>query len=127
MIGYVTLGTNDFERSLQFYDQLLEVMNIRRLWTSEDMAAWGNSPLETSLCIAKPVDGAPVTAGNSVVVALKTDCRRSVRLLHAHALHLGATDEGPPGPSGDDGFYCAHFRDLDGNRLNAYCTASASS
>ncbi len=41
-------------------------------------------------------------------------------LLHAKALELGGTDEGAPGPSGD-GFYAAYFRDLDGNKLNAFC------
>ena len=40
--------------------------------------------------------------------------------LHAKALELGATDEGPAGPRGDT-FYAGYFRDLDGNKLNAFC------
>ena len=32
---------------------------------------------------------------------------------------LGATDEGKPGPRGDT-FYAGYFRDLDGNKLNAF-------
>jgi predicted lactoylglutathione lyase len=35
-------------------------------------------------------------------------------------MELGATDEGAPGPRGD-GFYAGYFRDLDGNKLNAFC------
>ena len=35
---------------------------------------------------------------------------------------LGGADEGDPGPRGD-GFYAAYFRDLDGNKLNAFCMA----
>ena len=31
----------------------------------------------------------------------------------------GGTDEGPAGPRGD-GFYAGYFRDLDGNKLNAF-------
>jgi hypothetical protein len=36
-------------------------------------------------------------------------------------MSLGAKDEGKPGPRGDGGFYCGYFRDLDGNKLNAFC------
>ena len=41
MIGYVTIGTNDFERALQFYDTLLATIGIKRLWRIDSMAAWG--------------------------------------------------------------------------------------
>jgi predicted lactoylglutathione lyase len=44
-----------------------------------------------------------------------------VDAVHQKALELGGTDEGPPGPRGDSGFYAAYFRDLDGNKLNAFC------
>jgi predicted lactoylglutathione lyase len=40
--------------------------------------------------------------------------------IHALALRLGGTDEGAPGPRGE-GFYAGYFRDLDGNKLNAFC------
>ena len=36
-------------------------------------------------------------------------------------LELGGTDEGAPGPRGEGGFYAGYFRDLDGNKLNAFC------
>jgi predicted lactoylglutathione lyase len=42
-----------------------------------------------------------------------------VHALHAKALALGGADEGAPGPRGE-GFYAAYFRDLDGNKLNAF-------
>jgi predicted lactoylglutathione lyase len=43
-----------------------------------------------------------------------------VGTLHAKALELGARDEGAPGPRGD-GFYGGYFRDLDGNKICAFC------
>jgi predicted lactoylglutathione lyase len=43
-----------------------------------------------------------------------------VDAIHAKALALGGTDEGAPGPRGE-GFYAGYFRDLDGNKLNAFC------
>ena len=36
--------------------------------------------------------------------------------LHAKAIELGATDEGPPGVRVPDVFYGGYFRDLDGNK-----------
>ena len=50
-------------------------------------------------------------------------CRRvateQVDRLHAIALEQGGTCEGKPGDRGG-GFYAAYFRDLDGNKLNAF-------
>ena len=43
--------------------------------------------------------------------------------LHAKALELGGSCEGPPGLRGEEGpmaFYGAYFRDLDGNKLCAF-------
>lgn len=39
--------------------------------------------------------------------------------LHAVALANGGADEGAPGER-FPGFYAAYFRDLDGNKLNAF-------
>src|SRR5277367_5762540 len=54
------------------------------------------------------------------MVALAARDRAEVDRIYHLALSLGGTDEGPPGPRGDQGFYAAYFRDLDGNKLNAF-------
>jgi predicted lactoylglutathione lyase len=43
--------------------------------------------------------------------------------LYEIALAHGGSDEGAPGPRGEDGFYAAYFRDPDGNKLNAFTMA----
>lgn len=120
MIGYVTIGTNYFERAIEFYDQLLATIEVKRLWKTEEMAAWGPSRQETALCLAIPHDGNPGTVGNGVMIALKVSSREQVLALHAKALELGGRCEGKPGERGEHGFYGGYFRDLDGNKLNAY-------
>lgn len=120
MIGYVTIGTNDFEAALAFYDELLATIGIERLWRHESMAAWGTSRDAPALSLACPFDGAPATVGNGVMIALKVANQKEVALVHAKALELGGADEGSPGPRGDHGFYGGYFRDLDGNKLSAY-------
>lgn len=58
------------------------------------------------------------------MVALSASSPDQVQELHAKALSLGGKDEGAPGPRGS-GFYGAYFRDLDGNKLAAYCMVKA--
>ncbi|MEY4750270.1 MAG: hypothetical protein RIQ60_2484 [Pseudomonadota bacterium] len=121
MIGYVTLGTNNLPRALAFYDALLGEIGARRLWDSPRGTAYGNSPTAPGLGIMTPYNGQPATAGNGTMVALAVASREMVNHLYARALALGGSDEGPPGPRGDGGFYVAYFRDPDGNKLNFFC------
>ena len=125
MIGYVTVGTNNFERAMDFYDALFAVLGVKRLWNTDSMAAWGVSREEAALCVVKPFDGNRATVGNGVMVALKVKSKEEVDLVHSKAIELGAKNGGDTGPRGDGGFYGGYFRDLDGNKLNAYITAAS--
>lgn len=120
MIGYVTLGSNDVAKAADFYDQLLSIIGATRFMESEKFVAWSVSPKSPALSVTTPFDGNAATVGNGVMVALVVDSHEKVDALHAKALELGGADEGAPGPRGD-GFYAAYFRDLDGNKLNAFC------
>lgn len=120
MIGYVTLGTNNFEEAIEFYDALLAVVGINRLWKHGSMAAWGRTRDEPALCVTVPENKATATVGNGVMVALNMRNRSEVDALHAKCIVLGGTNEGAPGVRGEHGFYGGYFRDLDGNKLNAY-------
>ena len=120
MIGYVTLGTNDLERAAQFYDQLLKEIGASRFMETESFIAWTVAPDKPALSVTKPFDGKPATVGNGMMVALAMRSPEQVDGFHRKAMELGATDEGAPGPRGE-GFYAGYFRDLDGNKLNAFC------
>jgi predicted lactoylglutathione lyase len=48
------------------------------------------------------------------------DTRAEVDAFHAKALTLGGKDEGAPGERAPS-FYFSYFRDLDGNKLCAFC------
>ena len=119
MIGYVTLGTNDLQRAAKFYDALLGEIGAKRAMEMETFIAWATAPNTPMVSVIKPFDGKPATVGNGVMVALMMDSKEKVDRLHKKALELGGKDEGKPGPRGD-GFYAGYFRDLDGNKLNAF-------
>ena len=125
MIGYVTLGTNDFARAAKFYDALFAEIGAKRAMEMDTFIAWASAPNTPMVSIIKPYDGKPATVGNGVMVAIATDSPATVQKLHAKALQLGAKDEGAPGDRGG-GFYAAYFRDMDGNKLNAFCMQAAS-
>jgi predicted lactoylglutathione lyase len=119
MVGYVTLGTNDLPRATVFYDALLGSVGAKRLMDLGTFILWGTSLQSACLAATKAFDGNPATVGNGVMVALQAKSKAEVDLLHEKALALGGADEGAPGPRGD-GFYAGYFRDLDGNKLNAF-------
>jgi catechol 2,3-dioxygenase-like lactoylglutathione lyase family enzyme len=119
VIGYITLGTNDIERAARFYDPLLATLGAKRFMETDSFIAWATDPGGAALSVIKPADGKAATVGNGVMVALVMDSRDKVDALHRKALELGGTDEGAPGPRGDN-FYAGYFRDLDGNKLNAF-------
>lgn len=124
MIGYVILGTNDLPRATAFYDALLAEMGASRMMEfGERGFAWGAAMDQPMLCIMTPFDGRPATVGNGVMAGIAVDSRDTVDRIHRKALELGGTDEGPPGLRGvgGEGFYAAYFRDLDGNKLDAFC------
>ena len=120
MIGYVTLGTNRFDEAAKFYDELFAVIGAGRLMESDTFIAWGTNMKSPAVSITRPYDGKPATVGNGVMVAIAVGSTDKVDAMHAKALELGGTDEGAPGPRGEQ-FYAGYFRDLDGNKLNAFC------
>jgi len=120
MIGYTSVGTNDLEKAILFYGELLSLLGAKPFFKSERGVGWGVSPDKPMFSVLKPFDGQKATVGNGGMVAFAAANPEQVQALHAKALQLGAQDEGAPGPRGN-GFYGAYFRDLDGNKLAAYC------
>ena len=124
MIGYTCVGTNNLARATAFYDELFAMLGARHFFEMDRGIGWGVSPDKPMFCVMKPFDGQAATIGNGDMVALLAKDVAQVNALHAKALALGGTDEGTPGLRGDD-FYGAYFRDLDGNKLAAYCMVPA--
>ena len=126
MIGYVTLGSNDVPLAAKFYDELLALIGAGRFYEGENFVAWSTGPGAPGISVITPYDGNPATVGNGTMVAIAVDSPEKVQAMHAKALELGGQDEGAPGPRVDN-FYVGYFRDLDGNKLNAFCIVSEDS
>ena len=119
MIGYVTLGTNDLPRAGKFYDALAAELGTARMMDFETFIAWGTPGGAAGIGLTKPFNGEAASAGNGVMVAFQAKDQAQVQRLYDIAIASGGTCDGPPGPRGDN-FYAGYFRDLDGNKLNAF-------
>lgn len=120
-IGYLCVGTNDFDKATAFYTALLAEVDGKPLMPTPAGLIYRLSE-GAMLMVTRPHDGAPATFGNGAMIAIQVDTLAEVTALHAKALELGGTCEGQPGPRGAFGDF-AYFRDLDGNKLAAYYSA----
>ncbi len=128
MIGYQIVGTNKFEEAAAFYDALLgEIGAVRGMVGEGEYILWSTGEGKPGFAIHVPIDGKTATIGNGSMTAFGVENAEQVNKLYAKAIALGATDEGPAGPRGNDGFYAGYFRDLDGNKLAFFCMQAPAS
>lgn len=118
---HVTVGTNDLEKARKFYDDVLGKLGFKRLADLGDNGSiWGVD--KPSFFVLKPANGQPASVGNGVTVSFEAPNRASINAFHEAALAAGGKDEGAVGPrSWAENAYAAYARDLDGNKLAAYC------
>ncbi|MEQ1619031.1 MAG: VOC family protein [Terricaulis sp.] len=117
-IGYVCLGTNDFDRACAFYDALAAELGGKRLFPTPhgQMYRLGSGAM---LMVTRPYDKGAAHPGNGTMLAINVDAQEDVARIHAKALSLGASSEGEPGARGAFGDF-AYFRDLDNNKLAVF-------
>ena len=121
MLSYVTIGTNNLPAAGDFYDAVFGVLGAKRSQEGERMIKWSGKPGTGSVAVITPFDKSPATAGNGTMLSLDAGSPETVQAVYAKAIEMGATDDGAPGPRGTGGFYGGYFRDLDGNKLVAFC------
>ena len=120
MIGFVTIGTNDLNRAVKFYDELLGLINIKEVDKSERMKMYGVAKDQGTLVVLIPQNKKEQQPGNGNMFAIKAESKENIEKLYAMALELGGMDEGGPGERAPT-FYGAYVRDLDGNKICFYC------
>jgi catechol 2,3-dioxygenase-like lactoylglutathione lyase family enzyme len=119
ILSHVSLGTNDFERAVAFYDRVLPTLGIQRIMEHPGVVAYGKKYPE--FWIGIPFDNQSATVGNGTHIAFIAPTKESVHAFHAAALAAGATDDGAPGGRPDYGepYYGCFVRDLDGHKIEA--------
>jgi catechol 2,3-dioxygenase-like lactoylglutathione lyase family enzyme len=118
-LSHVSLGTNDFERALRFYDAVLPALGCKRIMQHPGAAAWGR--VFPEFWIQTPIDGRPASVGNGTHIGFMAGDKAQVHAFHEAALAAGAKDEGAPGPRPEYGepYYGCFVRDPDGHKIEA--------
>ena len=112
--------TNDLESAVKFYDRLMTKMNMVRVETDKDFAAYApkSKPENIEFYVTKPFDGNRANSGNGTMIALAVETSQIVDDCHKAGIDAGGKDEGAPGFRPAHGeIYYAYVRDLDGNKL----------
>lgn len=122
MIAYSTVGVNDMDRAIAFYDAVFAPLGARRITTSATWTGYARRGEAGRFFLTRPYDGQAATGGNGAMLAFLAPSREAVDAFHAAALGHGGSDEGPPGVR--EGlkpvFYAAYVRDPDGAKLCAF-------
>ena len=127
MYSHVTLGVNDLDASIAFYDGVMNALGYERHSVGESFAGYGHPDDamlgNNSLWILTPINGEQASGGNGTNIAFNAQNRKTVRDFHRVAIKLGGTDDGQPGirEEAHTNFYAGYIIDLDGNKLVAVC------
>tara|TARA_B100000579_G_C22200698_1_gene562759 strand:- start:132 stop:506 length:375 start_codon:yes stop_codon:yes gene_type:complete len=121
MFSFVTLGTNDLNKSKLFYDELLQYINIINVEETDRYIGYAkkNTLEKIQFYLMLPHNKQKATFGNGSMITFNIDTKKEVDSFYHLALKLGATDEGLPGPRHNKDYY-AYFRDLEGNKICAF-------
>ena len=120
MIGYVMVGTNNLDKAINFYDEVLKIINLIRKDTDEFCAGYtqNNSNGSIEFYVTKPANKKTATFGNGTQVSFLVSSREIVDKFHEIALKAGGISEGSGGERPDgSGVYYSYIRDLDGNKI----------
>ncbi len=119
VLSHVSIGSNDFERAIAFYDAVLATLGCRRILEHPGAVAYGKQFPE--FWVQTPIDGQPARTANGIHFGFLADSCEAVHAFHAAALNHGGADDGPPGPRPHYGveYYGCFIRDPDGHKIEA--------
>jgi catechol 2,3-dioxygenase-like lactoylglutathione lyase family enzyme len=125
MIGYVTIGALDSEKSGAFYDAVLGAIGHARAFADGGWIGYGPKDSKTQdVYVCPPFDGKLASFGNGMMIAFKASSQAEVEAAYAAGLAYGGTDEGKPGfrPPEKQSWFGAYLRDPTGNKIAVYFT-----
>ncbi len=126
MFSHIMIGSNDIDRSKQFYDAVLGMLGageaFRNLSPSGQVRLFYRHEGNT-LGICEPINGGEATCANGGTIGFNCNSAEQVTQFHDMAVaHGGVSIEDPPGLRESPimgAMYLSYVRDPDGNKLCA--------
>ena len=119
LISHVSLGTNNFEQAVAFYDRVMSALGCSRIMEHPGAVAYGKQFPE--FWVQTPFNKETANVGNGTHFAFVADNKEQVHAFYQTALEAGAQCDGPPGPRPQytDAYYGCFVRDLEGYKIEA--------
>ena len=96
IMSHISIGTNDFERALAFYDAVLATVGAKRVMEHPGAVAYGKQYPE--FWVQTPIDESAATTGNGTHFGFTASSKEEVQAFYDAAIAAGASDDGKPGP-----------------------------
>lgn len=131
MLHHISIGAQEFDRAVRFYDATLAPLGYVRVWSDlrpgETEQAVGYGPVGSGDKLAVKQVAQPVAYMPGFHIAFSAPNRAAVIAFYSAALATGGTDNGQPGLRPDYGpnYFAAFVVDPEGYRLEAVCKAAA--
>lgn len=118
-ICHASIGTNQLDKAINFYQKTLETLDIEKVCHYEKAAAFGKGYPEFWVQI--PFDQQPMSVGNGTHFGFVASSKEQVDLFYKKAISLGGKCNGKPGGRAEYGepYYGCFVLDLDGNKIEA--------
>lgn len=123
MLNHIMIGSNDIERSKQFYNAVLSVLGAQE--PMEHVNDSGQKRLfyihdGSTFSVSEPINGEPATTANGSTIGFVCDSPEQVVAFHDAAIANGGTSiEEPPGPRETNmgTMHLCYFQDPDGHKI----------
>ena len=118
MFSFITIGTNNLEKAVRFYNKILKPLKIKKTLKHERYYGYSRerTPKKIELYLIKPHNKKKATVGNGTMITFRANSKKEVNDFYNIGIKLGAKNEGAPGPRHGKDYY-AYLRDLDGNKI----------
>ena len=119
IMSHVSLGTNNFEKAVDFYDKVMATLGATRIMEHEGAVAYGKEYPE--FWVQTPENDEPAQIANGTHYGFVAASKEAVHAFWDKAIELGATPDGEPGPRPHYGepYYGCFLLDLDGHKIEA--------
>lgn len=123
MLNHVMIGSNDIQKSKNFYDAVLGVLGAGA--AMENVNDTGHTRLfyihdGSTFSVSEPINGEPVSVANGSTIGFVCNSPEQVKEFHDVAVANGGTSvEEPPGPreSAMGLMHLCYFLDPDGHKI----------
>jgi len=119
IISHISIGTNDFDRAIAFYDKVMPTIGCKRIFEHPGAVAYGK--MFPEFWVQRPIDGQAASVGNGTHFGFIAATKEQVHAFYDAAIAAGATGDGEPGERPQYGapYYGCFVRDPDGHKIEA--------